>query len=56
MLAATYITFSPDGNDLLANLGGEQIYLYNINDETKSYRLQSPGNSNGFHIPGVYFN
>ena len=24
-LAATYVTFSPDGNELLVNLGGEQV-------------------------------
>lgn len=30
-LAATYITFSPDGKELLANLGGEQIYLFDVN-------------------------
>lgn len=29
-LTATYVTFSPDGKDLLVNLGGEQIYLFNI--------------------------
>ena len=29
-LAATYLTFSPDGNELLVNLGGEQIYLFDI--------------------------
>jgi len=28
-LAATYVTFSPDGGDLLVNLGGEQVYLFN---------------------------
>jgi len=27
-LAATYVTYSPDGTQLLVNLGGEQIYLY----------------------------
>ncbi|CAK9290906.1 unnamed protein product [Gordionus sp. m RMFG-2023] len=27
-LACTYTTFSPDGSELLVNLGGEQIYLY----------------------------
>ncbi len=27
-LAATYLTFSPNGKDLLVNLGGEQIYLF----------------------------
>ncbi|CAL1298755.1 unnamed protein product [Larinioides sclopetarius] len=29
-LTSTYVAFSPDGNELLANLGGEQIYLFNI--------------------------
>lgn len=41
MLAATHVTFSPDGRDLLVNLGGEQIYLYNIYDSKKSYRLDT---------------
>merc|ERR1719264_2200782 len=27
-LSSTYVTFSPDGSELLANLGGEQLYLY----------------------------
>ena len=27
-LASTYVTFDPSGRYLLANLGGEQIYLY----------------------------
>lgn len=30
-LASTYLTFSPDGSELLVNLGGEQIYLFDIN-------------------------
>jgi len=30
-LASTYVTFGPDGNELLVNLGGEQIYLFDIN-------------------------
>ena len=29
-VASTYITFSPDGRELLVNLSGEQIYLYDI--------------------------
>lgn len=29
------MTFSPDGKDLLANLGGEQIYLFNIVSKRK---------------------
>ncbi len=27
-LAATYVTFSPDGNELLVNLGGEQVRTF----------------------------
>lgn len=34
-LAATYVTFSPDGTELLANLGGEQIYLFDVNRKRK---------------------
>ncbi len=37
---ATYVNFSADGRHLLANLGGEQIYLY----DTHSHR--SPLNYN----------
>lgn len=28
--AITHLTFSPDGDELLANIGGEQIYLFDI--------------------------
>lgn len=28
----TNLTFSPDGTELLVNMGGEQIYLYDVND------------------------
>ena len=35
---ATYITFSPDGNELLANLGGEQVYLFDIRHRRKVTR------------------
>ncbi|XP_035215285.1 WD and tetratricopeptide repeats protein 1-like, partial [Stegodyphus dumicola] len=34
-LTSTYVAFSPDGNELLANLGGEQIYLFNILSKRK---------------------
>ena len=30
-LASTYLTFGPDGSELLVNLGGEQIYLFDVN-------------------------
>ena len=29
-LASTYMTFGPDGKELLVNLGGEQIYLFDV--------------------------
>lgn len=29
-LASTYVTFGANGRDLLVNLGGEQIYLFDI--------------------------
>lgn len=35
-LASTYVTFSPCGGDLLVNLGGEQIYLFDINGRRRS--------------------
>lgn len=28
----TYLTFSPDGTELLVNMGAEQLYLYNIDN------------------------
>lgn len=40
-LAATYVTYSPDGTQLLVNLGGEQIYLYDRHALYES-RLQAP--------------
>ncbi|EZA60494.1 hypothetical protein DMN91_010896 [Ooceraea biroi] len=35
-ITATYLTFSDDGNELLVNMGGEQIYLFDINDSNNS--------------------
>ncbi|KAI0228941.1 WD and tetratricopeptide repeats protein 1 [Lamellibrachia satsuma] len=32
-LASTYLTYSPDGSELLVNLGGEQIYLFDTNQQ-----------------------
>ncbi|XP_076292142.1 WD and tetratricopeptide repeats protein 1-like isoform X1 [Lasioglossum baleicum] len=31
-ITTTYLTFSADGNELLINMGGEQIYLFDINN------------------------
>ncbi len=37
-LAATYVEFSSDGMELLANLGGEQIYVFPLRcDLQKAY-------------------
>ncbi|XP_053310451.1 WD and tetratricopeptide repeats protein 1 isoform X2 [Spea bombifrons] len=30
VLVATYVTFSPDGTELLVNMGGEQVYLFDL--------------------------
>ncbi|OAD59937.1 WD and tetratricopeptide repeats protein 1 [Eufriesea mexicana] len=35
-LTTTYLTFSADGNELLVNMGGEQIYLFDINNPKRS--------------------
>ena len=51
-LVSTYLTFSPTGQELLVNLGGEQVYLFDLHNLKKpkafsvgDYRL--PENSNG---------
>ncbi|KAK0179561.1 hypothetical protein PV327_005302 [Microctonus hyperodae] len=46
--ASTYITFSADGSELLVNMGGEQIYLFDINNNDDSRILQSNMNSDSF--------
>lgn len=37
---ATYVNFSPNGYELIANLGGEQIYLFDIKRHRKAMRYQ----------------
>ncbi|XP_022295341.2 WD and tetratricopeptide repeats protein 1-like [Crassostrea virginica] len=61
-LASTYLTFSPDGRELLVNLGGEQIYIFDVNRHRKAEKfdismvlaangvVKDTGSSNGFHI------
>ena len=51
-LASTYLTFSPDGSELLVNLGGEQIYLFNINQQRKPQKLFLPIYA-GAHSNGI---
>ncbi|XP_015609813.1 WD and tetratricopeptide repeats protein 1 [Cephus cinctus] len=43
-LTATYLTFSADGNELLVNMGGEQIYLFDINNQHNSRLFAPPQN------------
>ena len=53
-LASTYVTFGTNGRDLLVNLGGEQIYLFDIYGKRKPqyfdfrlspYYFDEPGTS-----------
>ncbi|XP_038214342.1 WD and tetratricopeptide repeats protein 1 isoform X1 [Zerene cesonia] len=39
--AVTYIAFSHDGNELLVNLGSEQVYLYDINSARRPVFVES---------------
>ncbi|RWS12151.1 WD and tetratricopeptide repeats protein 1-like protein, partial [Dinothrombium tinctorium] len=61
-LACTYIAFSPQGNELLANLGGEQIYLFDIVKPRRPKAFGVPltcltqehsTHSNGYHLNGT---
>lgn len=35
-IGVTYLTFSPDGQELLVNYGGEYVYLYDILNQVES--------------------
>lgn len=39
--STTYVVFSEDGNELLVNLGSEQIYIYDINTARRPTLLES---------------
>ena len=39
-LATTYLSFSPDGRELLVNLSGEHIYLYNVIDYQEALKYE----------------
>ncbi|XP_066918080.1 WD and tetratricopeptide repeats protein 1-like [Clytia hemisphaerica] len=43
---STYIQFSPDGREILQNLGGEHIYLYEYNKKKKPVIFTSQGEAN----------
>ncbi|KAI4891514.1 hypothetical protein NFI96_004368 [Prochilodus magdalenae] len=42
VLVATYVTFSPDGTELLVNMGGEQVYLFDLTFKQRPYRFLLP--------------
>ncbi|KAJ8373235.1 hypothetical protein AAFF_G00267270 [Aldrovandia affinis] len=61
VLVATYVTFSPDGTELLVNMGGEQVYLFDLTFKQRPYTFLLPKKStevqngktptNGIHLP-----
>ncbi|XP_059909163.1 WD and tetratricopeptide repeats protein 1 [Gadus macrocephalus] len=65
VLVATYVTFSPDGTELLVNMGGEQVYLFDLTFKQRPYTYLLPqkcqsstdvpktanGVTNGVHLP-----
>uniref|UniRef100_A0A4W3JQ19 WD and tetratricopeptide repeats 1 n=1 Tax=Callorhinchus milii TaxID=7868 RepID=A0A4W3JQ19_CALMI len=42
VLVATYVAFSPDGTELLVNMGGEQVYLFDLTNKQKPYTFLLP--------------
>ncbi|KAF3839966.1 hypothetical protein F7725_018683 [Dissostichus mawsoni] len=42
VLVATYVTFSPDGTELLVNMGGEQVYLFDLTFKQRPYTFLIP--------------
>lgn len=46
------MTFSPDGKDMLANLGGEQIYLFNIISRRKQLVFDMSERAVNFNAKG----
>lgn len=51
-MTSTYVTFSPDGKDMLANLGGEQIYLFNIVSRRKQLVFDMSEKALNFNAKG----
>jgi hypothetical protein len=48
-LASTFVAFNPEGNELLVNLGGEQIYLFpltpGMQNTNKKFRFTESSSS-----------
>lgn len=45
--SATYVTFGPNGTDLLVNLGGEQIYLFDTTSKSQHLLLKQSNENKG---------
>lgn len=45
VLVSTYVTFSPDGTELLVNMGGEQVYLFDLTSKQRPYTFLLPKKS-----------
>lgn len=41
-LAATYVSFDPTGSLLLVNMGGEQVYLFDVDKPSYVREMQVP--------------
>ncbi len=39
-LSVTFLTFSPDGKELLVNLGGEQLYLFDLDGKNLEAKIK----------------
>lgn len=55
-LATTYLSFSPDGRELLVNLSGEHIYLYNVlhYQEALKYEFVENTESYSYKMPPTF--
>ncbi|XP_024081952.1 WD and tetratricopeptide repeats protein 1-like isoform X1 [Cimex lectularius] len=49
--SATYVTFGPNGKDLLVNLGNEHIYLFDINAKSRSLLLRNTNDNQELSDP-----
>ncbi|KAK9497265.1 hypothetical protein O3M35_004617 [Rhynocoris fuscipes] len=49
--SSTYVTFGPNGNEILANIGSEQIYLYDINTSNSSLLIHHTNDTREINEP-----
>eukprot|EP00794_Sanderia_malayensis_P000171 gene171-783_t len=45
----TYLTFSPDGTEILTNLGGEHVYMFDINSPRDALRYSARQSAHHHH-------